>query len=146
FYSNLPNGITEYTGKGGLNKAFLSRAYQVTPELSLGVDGYYNFGSLDNTDMPQMPGLQSGSRAFNSSELYGFSFNFGAMYKRMINNELEIYGSLTYSPGTNFTSENTRKLATVSIIPSGVYTVDEREVDVPNTSFTFPSQISLGAG
>lgn len=146
FYSDLSNGITEYSGKGGLNKAFLTLAYQVTPELSFGVDSQYNFGRIENTAVTQLADLQYGSRTFNSSELYGFSFNLGAMYKRMLSNNLEVYGSVTYSPGTNFTSENTRKLATVSIIPSGIYTVDEREVEVPNTSFTFPSQFSVGAG
>lgn len=146
FYSDLPNGVTEYSGSGGLNKAFLSLAYQLTPSLSFGVETNYSFGKIENTAITQITDLQYGSRAYNSSELNGFIFNFGALYKRMINNNMEVYGSLTYTPGTNFTSENSRKVATVSIIPSGIYTMDEREVEVADTEFTFPSQFSIGAG
>ena len=146
FYSEVPNGLTQYTGNGGLNRAFLSLGYQVTPELSLGVDANYNFGKIENTATTQKDSLQYGTRIFNRSDVLGFSFNFGAMYKKMITDNLELTGSLTYTPGTNFTSENYRKVATVSIIPAGIFTVDEREVTVPNTDFTFPSQISIGAG
>ncbi len=146
FYSELPDGRTQYYGHGGLNKAFLSLAYQVTPELSIGVDANYNFGKIENTATTQKNDLQYGTRVFNSSELRGFNFNFGAMYKRMISDQLEISGSATYSPGTNFKSENFRRVASVSVHPTGIYTVDEREVDVADTDFTFPAQLTFGVG
>ncbi|MBK5213264.1 MAG: hypothetical protein JJE55_06355 [Flavobacteriaceae bacterium] len=145
FYSELSDGITQYTGTGGLNKAFLSLGYQVTPELSVGVDANYNFGKIENTAVTQKNYLQYGTRVINRSDLSGFSFNVGAIYKRMISENLELTGALTFSPGTNFTSVNYRKTGSVSILPSGIYTVDEREIDVPNTEFTFPSQLTLGS-
>lgn len=144
FYSEVPDGLTQYTGNGGLNKAFLALGYQITPEFSLGVDANYNFGKIENTATTQKNGLQYGTRAFNKSEILGFSFNFGAIYKRMITEKLELTGSVTYTPGTNFNTDNYRKLATVSIIPAGVFTVDEREIAVPDTEFTFPSQFTIG--
>lgn len=144
FLSEISDGVTEYSGNGGLNKAFLSLAYQVTPELALGVDTNYNFGKIENTASSQKRTLQYGTREFNASELHGFSVTFGALYKKMITNKLELSGSVTYTPGTNFNSDNFRKLSTISIIPAGIYTVDEREIEVPNTEFTFPSQFSIG--
>ena len=146
FYSNQEDGVTEYSGSGGLNKAFLSLAYQITPELSLGVESNYNFGMIENTGTSSKENIEYGTRAYNSSELYGFSFNIGAIYKRMITEKLELSGSVTYTPGTSFNSNNYRKLATVSIRPTGIFTVDEREIDMPNTSFTFPSQFTVGVG
>ena len=146
FYSEVPNGLTQYTGNGGLNKAFLSLGYQITPELSVGIEANYNFGKIENTATTQKDSLQYGTQTFNSSEISGFSFNIGAMYKRMISEKLELSGSVTYTPGTDFTSENYRKVSTVSIIPAGIFIVDEREITVPNTDFTFPSQFSIGAG
>ena len=145
FYSELSDGMTQYTGTGGLNKAFLSVGYQVIPELSVGVDLNYNFGKIENTAVTQKTYLQYGTRVINRSELSGFSFNVGAIYKRMISENLELTGALTFSPGTNFNSENYRKTGSVSILPTGIYTVDEREIEVPNTKFTFPSQLTLGA-
>lgn len=145
FFSELPDGTTEYSGSGGLNKAFLSLAYQVFPELSLGVDANYNFGEIENTSTSQKKLLQYGTQAFNNSELTGFSVTFGAIYKRMITENLELTGSATFTPGTNFKSENYRKLSTVSILPTGLYTIDQRDVEVENTEFTFPTQFSIGA-
>ncbi|HAV55751.1 MAG TPA: hypothetical protein DCX41_12585 [Aequorivita sp.] len=146
FNSELPDGLTQYEGSGGLNKAYLSLGYQVTPELSLGVDANYNFGKIENTATTQKTNLQYGTRVFNRSDILGFSFNFGAMYKRMVTEKLEFTGSVTFTPGTSFTSENYRRIATVSILPVGIFTVDEREITVADTDFTFPSQFTVGAG
>ena len=146
FYSEMPDGLTKYDGNGGLNKAFLSLGYQVTPEFSLGVDANYNFGKIENTAISQKENVEYGTRVINRSNLSGFSVNFGAIYKRMITENLELTGTVTYSPGTNFNSENFRKTASVSILPTGIYAVDEREVEVPDTDFTFPSQFTIGAG
>ncbi|SRR5690554_4296594 len=145
FFSERQDGTTEYSGNGGLNKAFLSLAYQVTPQLSVGVDANYNFGEIENTSTSQKKLLQYGIQAFNNSELNGFSFKLGALYKRMITDKLELTGSFTISPETNLKSVNYRKLSTVSILPTGIYTIDERDVEVANTEFTFPTQFSVGA-
>lgn len=145
FYSELPNGRTKYDGNGGLNRAFLSLGYQVTPEFSLGADANYNFGKIENTAITQQIDMQYGTRVINKSNVSGFSVNFGAIYKKMITENLELTGTVTYSPGTNFTSENFRKTASVSILPTGIYAVDERDVDVADTDFTFPSEITIGA-
>ena len=146
FYSELADGLTQYEGRGGLNKVYLSLGYQVTPELSVGVDTNYNFGKIENTATTQKNDLQYGTRAFNRSDIMGFNFNIGAMYKRRVTEDLELTGAVTYTPGTSFTSENYRRIATVSIIPAGIFTVDEREVTVADTDFTFPSQFTIGAG
>jgi len=146
FNSELPDGLTQYEGNGGLNKAYLALGYQVTPELSVGIDANYNFGKIENTATTQKSELQYGTRIFNRSDVLGFSFNLGALYKRMVTENLELTGSVTFTPGTNFTSENYRRTSTVSIIPAGIFTVDEREITVADTDFTFPSQFTIGAG
>ena len=146
FYSEVPEGLTEYSGSGGLNKAFLALAYQITPELSLGVDANYNFGKIENTATTQKENQQYGTQTFNRSDLFGFNFNFGVLYKKMITEKLELSGSVTYSPGTNFTSENSRRIGTVDISPIGIIPVDERAIEVADNEFTFPSQLSFGAG
>lgn len=145
FYSEVPDGLTQYTGSGGLNKAYLSAGYQITPEFSLGIDANYNFGKIENTTTTQKD-IELGTRTYNRSEILGFSFNFGALYKKMISENLELTGSVTFTPGTSFTSENSRKISTVRIIPAGIFTVDERDVLVADTDFTFPSQFTIGAG
>ena len=39
---------TQYTGSGGMNKVFFSLGYALTPNLSLGAEGNYNFGKISN--------------------------------------------------------------------------------------------------
>ncbi len=139
--------ITRYTGTGGINKAFLNVAYQITPKLSFGVDANYNFGNIENKALSAREDVEFSTREINKSDILGFSFNFGATYKTMVSDELELATSLTYTPETDFTSENTRSLATVVFLgDGGESTVDSRDIPVSDTDFSFPSQLTAGAG
>ncbi|RFN58789.1 OmpP1/FadL family transporter [Marixanthomonas ophiurae] len=139
--------ITRYTGTGGINKAFLTLAYQITPKLSFGVDANYNFGNIENKALNAQEDIEFASREINKSDLLGFSFNFGAAYKTMITEKLELSTSLTYTPETDFTSENSREIASVIINSEGAEAiVDARDIEVEDTDFSFPSQITVGAG
>ena len=138
---------TTYQGSGGLNKAFFALAYQITPKLSIGVDANYNFGNIENTAERREENIQYGTSEFNESDLLGFNFNIGAIYKTMINERLSLTSSVTYTPETNLTSENTRIISTFLVLPSGTITNrDEREINVGDTEFTFPSQYTIGLG
>ncbi|MAZ71582.1 MAG: hypothetical protein CMC70_00400 [Flavobacteriaceae bacterium] len=140
-------GITQYEGSGGLNKAFLTIAYKISDGLNIGVDGNYNFGNIENIATSRQENVQYGTREQNRSDLLGFSFNIGATYKRMITEKLKLFTSLTYTPETNFTSENSRTISTLLEIDSGAEAeIDRREILVSDTDFTFPSQWTLGAG
>lgn len=146
FYSKQEARVSEYSGNGGLNKTYLSLGYQVTPELSIGIDGHYNFGQIESTTVAQVEGVQYGIRTIDQSKIGGFSFNFGAIYKTMISKDLEFTGSASYMPGMNLNSENTREIATVSILPTGIQTIDKREVAIADTDFSFPDQFTVGVG
>lgn len=138
---------TQYQGTGGLNKAFVALAYQVTPELSIGVDGSYNFGNIENIATTTQEDIQFGTREADRSDIRGFSFNFGAQYKTMVSENLELSTSITYTPETAFTSQNERGIATVLVLPDGSQNlIDVREIPVDDTDFTFPSQFTVGAG
>lgn len=137
---------TTYSGSGGLNKAFLTLGYKVTDKLNIGAELNYNFGNIENTTISDI-GAQYATREINKSDLLGFSFNFGASYRTMVSENLEFSSSLSYTPETSFNSENSRTLATVLLTSSGgLGIVQEDEVPVEDTDFTFPSQYTLGAG
>lgn len=146
FFARRGDELTEYSGKGGLNKTYLSLAYQITPNLSIGIDGQYNFGQIENTTISQKEELQYGIQTINNSKIGGFSFNFGAMYRTMISKNLELSTSASYTPQLDLRSENTREIATVAIRATGMQTIDRREVEVPNTDFYYPGQFTLGVG
>jgi hypothetical protein len=65
----------------------------------------------------------------------------------MVSRNLQIQTAVAYTPETNFKAENSRQRATVFVLPSGSQVVrEEIEVAVEDTDFTFPSQLSVGAG
>lgn len=138
---------TQYSGEGGLNKAFFALGYEITPELSIGLEANYDFGNIENTTLSTQEDIQLGTKEINRSDLKGFSFNLGAFYKKKVSEKLEFMSSLTYTPETDFKSENGRTLSTFLVLGNGnTADIDLREIAVEDTDFTFPSQITLGAG
>ncbi|MAN60094.1 MAG: hypothetical protein CMC08_09695 [Flavobacteriaceae bacterium] len=145
--SENPPSVTQYTGEGGLNKAFFALAYKLLPGLSVGVEANYNFGNIENIATTFQEEVQFGSREVNRSDLLGFSYTFGAQYRRMVSQKLEMQSSLSYTPETDFQAENSRELATVRLNPSGTLSaIDVRDIPVADTDFTFPSQLTVGLG
>jgi hypothetical protein len=143
------NGSTTtlYSGEGGLNKAFFALGYEITPELSVGLEANYDFGNIENTTLSTQEDIQLGTKEINRSDLKGFSFNLGALYKKKVSEKLEFMSSVTYTPETDFKSENGRTLSTFLVLGNGnTADIDLREIAVADTDFTFPSQITLGAG
>ncbi|MGB1451471.1 MAG: hypothetical protein ACPG7E_07155, partial [Marinirhabdus sp.] len=139
--------VSQYTGSGGLNKAFLSVGYAFSPKLRIGAEVNYNFGNIENQNVTFTEGVQFGTSELNRSDLLGFSYNFGAQYETNINDKLKLHASATYTPETRFTSENFRSIATIlDTGTGGELVVDLREENLPNTDFTFPSQYTLGVG
>ena len=92
-----------YRGEGGINRAFVGLGYQVSKNLRIGVDTQYNFGNISNTsiafgynDFGEL--LQFQSREVNRSDLGGFSFNFGTIFNKKINNSIELMVAASYTP------------------------------------------------
>ena len=138
---------SEYSGFGGLNKAFLSFGYKVTSDFNLGVEVNYNFGNIENTTISSEEGIQYATREINRSDLLGFNFIFGASYKTMISEDLQLSSAISYHPETNFNSENDRKIATVLLTSGGgTGVVIEEDIPVEDTDLTFPSQLTFGLG
>ncbi|WP_026914559.1 OmpP1/FadL family transporter [Christiangramia portivictoriae] len=134
------------TGRGGMNRVFLSAGYAVNEHLSLGVDADYNFGNFQNTQSINTEGLQYGTSDVNRSDIKGFTFNFGASYQRPISEKLNLHLSTTYAPEMDLDSENFRTISTIDFASGTGRTLDERELDLSETQFAFPSKYSLGAG
>jgi long-subunit fatty acid transport protein len=141
------NTVTQSSGDGGVNRAFITFAYKITPKLNVGIESNYNFGSIENEVFSIQDDLELGSRVINRSEFRGFTFNFGASYKTMVSDKLELSTAMSFSPGTNVQSDNTRTTSTIAVLPSGFLAeAQSLEFDDPNTDFTFPSQFTIGAG
>ncbi len=141
---------TLYTGDGGLNRAFLSLAYAITDDLSVGVETNYNFGEINNTALITSANdeFEYATRERNESDLSGLNYTLGLAYQKLLNKNLQIMGSLTYTPATNLSSQNFREIASVFVSPTTGATgiLFREEVAVGDTDFDFPSQVTVGGG
>lgn len=138
---------TQYTGTGGVTKVFLTLGYQVTPNFNLGIDANYNFGNVERKVIVSEEDLLLGTRENVESEILGFNFNFGAEYKTMISETLQLTTTATYAPATKFEVEGVRNITSVLISSSGtVIPIDDREETFAGVEVTFPSVFTIGAG
>jgi len=138
---------TQYTGTGGMNKVFFALAYQVTPKFNIGIDANYNFGNVERKSIISEEGFLLGTRKNVKSDLLGFNFNFGAEYKTMISEDLQLTTSATYSPATKFEVQGVQNITSVLISSTGVVIpIDNREEILDDVEVTFPSQLTFGAG
>ncbi len=145
--SETDNSFSRFEGKGGLTKLFLSFGYRIADGLRVGVEGGYNFGNIDNTNVLFQDLVQYGTREHNRSDLNGFKFKVGAQYEFKISPKLMLKTSASYSPEAELTSKNTRDLATIAMSSSdGFLTVNQQTVDLGNTKFNLPSDFRIGAG
>lgn len=145
---NLEDEVfSEFSGSGGLNRVFLSAGYEINEHLTIGAEAHYNFGNIQNKSLFLQNQIQFGTREINRSDLTGFSYNFGAQYRRKISKKLEMRGSVSYSPSSRIESENYRQVATVLVQANGDEIIsDAADVEVPNSELTVPSQLLIGGG
>ncbi len=135
----------KFTGTGGINKAFVGIGYQFSKKFSFGADFQYNFGNIETSSIAFIDGVQFGSREKNISEVSGINFNTGFAYQSNLNKKLTIFSSLTFSPQSNLSLINERKIATVQFLSTGgEFVVDEENIAVADSKLKLPSKLTFG--
>lgn len=148
----------KYRGEGGLNRVFLGAGYQVSDNFRVGVDASFNFGSITNTNIAfgyddQGDMLQYQSREENRSDLGGLTYNFGAIYTKLIKPNFELTASATYTPKSELNSKNIREFSTIVVdqTTQQEFVINSSEVNLSDynlesTQLTLPSKLSVGVG
>ena len=145
--SETDTRTSRYTGNGGLNRVFAGVGYNLSKNLSVGLDIQYNFGTIETESVVFIPDVILGSRENNQSIIKGISTNFALLYKRNLTDNLEFSSTLGYAPESKLNSENSRNLATVSYSINGTEIVnDNDDLPVNNTKLVIPSRYTLGTG
>jgi len=140
--------IRRFNGTGGINRVFIGGGYEITKNFRVGAEVNYNFGKVETTSLSQLIGIQLASREINTSDLSGFSANFGLMYEGKINNKLRGFGGLTYAPSTNLKTINYRNVSTVRITQLGGLEIVDQDTLFHNreNDLKLPQRFSIGAG
>lgn len=139
------NRIRQFSGSGGLNRAFVGASYNIFGGFSIGADFQYNFGNIETKSIVQITDVQYATRELNETNYGGYSFNIGATYNAKLNDKLRMYGSATYTPESTLNSSTERRTSTIMnvITESVVDEISEAEID---EEITMPAKYSFGAG
>lgn len=144
---NIDGTVKRYDGTGGVNKVFFGFGQKLTSNLSIGIDANYNFGRIETRNIQKIPELQFGTQELNTSDLSGINVNVSAIYNRKINQKLNIFGSVIYTPESELQSKNSRLIS--SVLYSDFF--DPQDVDQLNESrnsytIKLPSKVTFGLG
>ncbi|RZS99785.1 hypothetical protein [Aquimarina brevivitae] len=136
-----------FTGRGGLNKVYVSAGINLNENLSVGLDFNYNFGNIETKAILRNPDLERGTREINSSDLSGVGFAIGINYKSLITEKLELTASIVSRPSSKLSSDNSRELATVNVDNFGREIVFESQnISVADSDLDLPAELKIGTG
>ena len=141
--------INQFSGDGGLNKAFLSAGYEITKNLHVGATVNFSFGNLQYQSLQSIEGVQYGTIDIRESEISGYDFNYGATYTPSIKNKYTLFSSVTVNTQANLVSSNTERLGSFSL--STGEEIEVRDVNLEpdnlrNTELKIPTITTFGLG
>lgn len=92
--------VTFYEGSGGVNNLFFGAGYEIFKGFSLGLQGNYQFGKIENSILNQVDDVSLATKYETSVEIEGFSGNAGFQYETPVSEKLYL------TAGGNFELEN----------------------------------------
>ncbi len=143
----LTNDYRAFEGTGGVNKVFLSYAYKIKPNFSLGLSAHYNFGRIETTTLEKISVAQLGTQEINTSEMSGFNLDLGAYYQYKINSKLDLSTSFVFTPQSSLKSRNTQVVSTVLLLNTyEPFDVDKLDEVNQTKTLKMPSRYTVGVG
>lgn len=138
-----------YTGEGGLNRIFISVGFEPIKNLSLGVTGNFNFGTLEYQRIQSVEDVQLGTLDRRESRINGLDFNYALNYNPTIKEKYTLYASVLVNTQANLTSENKETLGSFSLSSGSEIEVIDVDLDANNLRYTelkIPTRTTLGLG
>lgn len=87
--SNNITEVTQYIGDGGTNKVFLSVGYKLFKNFSIGLQGNYIFGKIENSILNQVKDASLATKYQTTSNVKGLTLNGGFQYKGKVNDKMD---------------------------------------------------------
>ncbi|WP_422349141.1 hypothetical protein [Flagellimonas sp.] len=138
-----------FTGDGGLNRIFFSIGFEPIKNLSIGVTGNFNFGTLEYQRIQSVEGVQFGTLDRRESRINGLDFNYAATYTPTIKNKYTLYTSVLVNTQGNLASENSARLGSFSLVNGQeieVIDVNLHANNLKNTELKIPTKTTMGLG
>lgn len=96
-----------YKGSGGINQFFVGNAYQITENLSIGINASYIFGTLEKTKASEFPDSLRFLNIKQTNAIYigSLFLNYGIQYKRKLTEDKYLVIGLNGNPATSLNAE-----------------------------------------
>lgn len=136
---------TLYSGEGGTNKVFLNFGYKPIKGLSLGIQGNYIFGKIENSIINQIVDAPLATKYETVSNVKGYSLNVGFQYETALTNKVNLNLGASLDLNNTISLEGNEYLYSV---PLG--NIESPRDTILNTKSTgelkSPLKTTLGAG
>lgn len=139
--------ITIFSGNGGVNKLYGAFGIKLLDELSLGIQGEYNFGNIENSVINQRAGVSLATKYEEVSIVRGNALTLGLQYQKQLKNKMLI------NAGVSSKLENKLKVTGDDYLYSTSFSSLESEVakdtlstSTINGSYILPLKTTVGFG
>ncbi|AMC10749.1 hypothetical protein Lupro_05620 [Lutibacter profundi] len=112
---NILKEATLYNGDGGTNRVFLNFGYKAFKGFSVGLQGNYVFGKIENSIINQQEGASLATKYETRSNVKGYSLDVGFQYKTALNKKVDLNLGASFELSNTIDTEGNEYLYSVSI-------------------------------
>lgn len=108
YLKNIGNTKIQYIGSGGLNQAYIGAAFRLHKNWSLGVNMYYNFGTIDksrNVLFPDSVDTYLNAKLRGNVRISDLSYSLGLLFKKELQNRQVVSAGITFTPEARLRSK-----------------------------------------
>ena len=132
-----------------LDSVFVSIGWEPIKNLSVGVTGRFNFGTLTYERVQSVEDVQFGTLDRREARISGFDVNYALNYTPKIKDKYTVYSSLLINTQANLVSKNSERLGSFLLANQReIETVDVNldAVNPRNTEIKIPTRYTVGLG
>jgi len=139
-------GTYTFKGDGGISRLFLSGAYQVINNLSVGIEYQYYFGFIDHENywIPKDP--YTYTKENSDVDITGSTFKLSLFYQYKIKQNHYLNFSSSYRFSKDFNAHYQSRTQLITPIFNGNDIVEVLTRDEKTDVINFPSQLNVGLG
>lgn len=136
-----------FSGNGGVNRFYGSFGIKVFEGFSLGIEGDFNFGKVENEITNQRAGILLGTKFKESSTVRGSSVSIGAQYEKVLKKRLVVNAGAVVKLGNDLKVEGDEYLYSLAFSSLGTEIPrDTVSSNAINGNYRLPIKTTIGAG
>lgn len=142
--------VTQYDGKGGMRQFYIGNAFDLTPDLSLGVNYFYVFGNSTFTSASFLPEDEYSGQFKKelTNYLSGSRFQLGLQYQWQLQNNNTLTAGASYDLPADMTLKRDRKFFSYYQYTTSEGIPQQDTIDVvqntQSSSMQYPSGYNVG--